>query len=89
MAVAQLRTNADFAAALSARVAEQRRCASPAMKTLDRMQRLVGRHRVRGYEGYSLHIPKAGDVLMHFNDFKTGQRRSIRILPSGNIEWAE
>lgn len=83
MTIARLKTNAEYAAEFTARDREQRQCALPSRKVLERMHRNVCRHRVRGYEGYSLHVPRPGDVLMHFTDLDTGERRSIRILPSG------
>jgi hypothetical protein len=62
--------------------------ATPAIKTLNRLERRIRQHCWGSYEGYSLNYPSAGDVLVHLRT-ADGGRRSIRILPSGAMRWAK
>ena len=61
--------------------------ATPAIKTLRRLERRIRRHCWASNEGYSLDYPQVGDVLVHLRA-AGGERRSIRILPSGAMRWA-
>jgi hypothetical protein len=62
--------------------------ATPAMKTLSRIERRIRQHCWASYEGHSLNHPLTGDVLVHLRT-ANGGRRSIRILPSGAMRWAK
>jgi hypothetical protein len=71
---------------LAARQADM--TATPAMKALNRLERRIRQHCWASYEGYSLNHPRIGDVLLHLRT-PDGGRRSIRILPSGAMRWAD
>lgn len=55
------------------------------MKVMDRLIRRIKQSNWSAYEGYSINIPRVGDVLIHIRT-PIG-RQSIRISSSGAMYW--
>ena len=60
----------------------------PSLKRLRRLHRAFKRRNLRSYEGYSINVPRVGDVLMHFRPDLYGPRVSIRINVFGVVRRA-